>query len=127
MVITSVTFVSINVADQARAKRFYVDKLGFEEIMDTPMNGPDATEGPRWIMLRPRGGRTQVVLFENPDGVGFGPCVFDTDDIQLTVKEMEAAGVEIVTQPAQQFYGWWAEFKDSEGNTIGMGQSGEAA
>lgn len=125
--ITAITFVSINVADQQRAKEFYTQKLGFEEISDQPMNGPEATEGPRWIMLRPPGARTQVVLFHNPDGIGFGPCVFDTDDIQATAKQMEADGVEILTQPSQELWGWWAMFRDSEGNQLGMGQTQAAS
>jgi lactoylglutathione lyase len=123
-VITAVNFVSINVADQDRAKRFYTEKLGFEEVMDVPMGGPDAPEGPRWIALRPPGAQTEVVLYLDPDKVGgFGPCVFDTDDIQMTAKAFEEAGVEVVKQPTEEFWGWWAEFKDSEGNQFGMGQS----
>jgi len=121
--ITNVDFVSIDVGDQQRAKAFYTDVLGFEEVTDVPMGDPD---GPRWIVLRPPGADTTVVLFHNPDGAGgFGPCVFDTDDIVATAKDIEAAGGEILEQPALAPWGsWWARFRDSEGNQIGMGQRG---
>jgi predicted enzyme related to lactoylglutathione lyase len=122
-VITSVDFVSIDVADQERAKRFYIEVLGFEELRDVPMGDPD---GPRWIEVRPRHAHTKVVLFHNPDGAGkFGPCVFDTDDIVQTAKDIQAAGGEILEQPAMAPWGsWWGRFRDCEGNELGMSQRG---
>lgn len=119
--ITSVDFVSIDVADQQRAKHFYTRVLGFEELSDIPMGDPD---GPRWIELRPPGARTRVVLFHNPGGTGkFAACVFDTDEIVQTAKEIEAAGGEILEQPQLAPWGsWWGRFRDSEGNEIGLSQ-----
>lgn len=67
--ITSVDFVSIDVSDQQRAKRFYTEVLGFEELTDVPMGDPD---GPRWIEVRPPGAQTRVVLYHNPDGNELG-------------------------------------------------------
>ena len=36
--------VSVPVADQDRAKAFYLDKLGFDEVSDAPYG-----EGMRWV------------------------------------------------------------------------------
>lgn len=119
--ITAVDFVSVNVSDQDRAKRFYVDVLGFEEVTDVAMGDPD---GPRWIEVRPPGGSTRVVLFLDAEkGGGFGPCVFDTDDIVRTCDEIAEHGGIVSTAPKLEAWGsWWAEIQDSEGNTFGLGQ-----
>ncbi|MGH3358144.1 MAG: VOC family protein [Nocardioidaceae bacterium] len=122
--ITHVDFVSINVADQERAKTFYTDVLGFELLSDQPMNGPDDTDGPRWIEVRPPGAFTRIVLFDNADAAGgFGPCVFNTDDIVRTARDISAAGGTIIEEPSEAAWGgWWGRFGDSEGNEFGMNQ-----
>ncbi|MDN5852797.1 MAG: VOC family protein [Actinomycetia bacterium] len=127
--ITAVDFVSINVADQERAKRFYTDVLGFELLSDQPMGGPSEPDGPRWIEVRPPGAFTRVVLFENKDAAGsFGSCVFNTDDIVQTAADIEAAGGTIVEAPTEAPWGgWWGRFADSEGNEFGMNQRSAAS
>ena len=50
MGITAVQLFSLPVADQDRARDFYVDVLGFELVADTEM-GP----GMRWVQVAPRG------------------------------------------------------------------------
>ncbi|UYM05828.1 VOC family protein [Solicola gregarius] len=122
--ITQVDFVSINVADQERAKRFYTEVLGFELLSDQPMGGPDDADGPRWIEVCPPGAFTRVVLFADADAAGaFGPCVFNTDDILATARDIEAAGGTVVEQPTEAPWGgWWGRFEDSEGNEFGMNQ-----
>jgi predicted enzyme related to lactoylglutathione lyase len=121
-VITAVDFVSVNVADQERAQRFYTDVLGLDLLLDVPMGEPD---GPKWIELRPPGSITKVVLFHSPDNVGaMAPFVLNTDDIVSTCADLEARGVEIVEQPRVAEWGsWWAQIKDSEGNSLGLNQS----
>jgi lactoylglutathione lyase len=121
LVIDAVAFVSISVADQDRAKKFYTEQLGFELALDVPMGDLD---GPRWIEVRPPGARTRIVLYDDPEGAGsFGPCVFDTDDINATAADLKAKGVEILEEPRVAEWGsWWARFRDSEGNEFGLGQ-----
>jgi lactoylglutathione lyase len=121
VVIDAVAFVSISVADQDRAKKFYTEQLGFELALDVPMGDLD---GPRWIEVRPPGARTGIVLYHDPEGAGsFGPCVFDTDDINATADDLKAKGVEILEEPRVAEWGsWWARFRDSEGNEFGLGQ-----
>ena len=47
---------------------------------------------------------------------------FNTQDIYKTHEELTARGVEFVEAPTQQPWGWWAEFKDLDGNRYGLGE-----
>lgn len=120
--ISAVDFVSVNVADQERAKRFYTDVLGMELLLDVPMGEPD---GAKWVEVRPPGSATKLVLFHAPDAVGGTvPFVFMADDIVSTCADLAAGGVRIVDQPAIAPWGsWWALIEDSEGNAIGLSQA----
>jgi hypothetical protein len=42
-----------------------------------------------------------------------------------TVRLLAARGVEFAEEPSRQFWGWWAVFKDPDGNSYGLGQRGE--
>jgi catechol 2,3-dioxygenase-like lactoylglutathione lyase family enzyme len=125
-VLRAVRSVGIDVGDQDRAKRFFVDTLGFELLQDTPMG--DGPEADRWIEVAPPDRNVILVLF-TPEGqqdrVGtFSNVLFDCDDILATHKEL-AGGVEFAEEPSQQFWGWWALCKDPDGNTYGLGQRGQ--
>jgi predicted enzyme related to lactoylglutathione lyase len=124
--ITQVNFVSINVRDQQRALEFYRDKLGFSVETDTAMD-PNDPAGARWIEVRPPGAQTQLVLYKEEDEskIGDSRCVLTCDDIQKTYEELTAKGVEFVKPPSQEFWGWFAEFKDGDGNWFGLGQAEE--
>jgi lactoylglutathione lyase len=125
-VITAVDFVTVNVADQERAKRFYTDVLGFELLTDVPMGEPD---GSKWIEVRPPGTQTKLVLFHAPNETGaMAPFVLITDDIATTCGQLKSAGVEIVDEAAIAPWGsWWAQIKDSEGNSLGLTQAADDA
>ncbi len=125
--IKSVRSVGIYVGDQDRAKRFFTESIGFDPIQDMPMGeGPGA---PRWIEVAPPDRNVVLVLFttdEQKDRIGtFSNVLFNCDDIQQTYQELRAKGVEFTEAPSKQFWGWWAVFKDPDGNTYGLGQSGE--
>ena len=57
MSIEAIQVVSVPVGDQAAAKRFYVEVLGFEVVRDAPFT-PDA----RWIELSPARGSAAIAL-----------------------------------------------------------------
>jgi predicted enzyme related to lactoylglutathione lyase len=128
-VITRARSIGIYVTDQERALAFYRDTLGFEVLIDKPMGhmGPAGHEDKRWINVAPKGAETSFVLY-TPPGMegrvgGFSNIMFDTDDIQATFQELKAKGVEFTEEPTKQGWGWWAQFKDPDGNEFGVGQS----
>lgn len=121
--ITMVGNVSIFVNDQQRARDFYVNKLGFELKRDAELfpGSPN-----RWISVVPRGGQTEVVLYL-PDEtwlhyqqvVGKSQAVtFMVDDVEATVADLRAKGVEISVEPNTLPWGKNAAILDSEGNWL---------
>ncbi len=124
--ITQIQTAFVYVSDYDRAKDFYVNKLGFDLQMDAPM-GPDA----RWVQLAPKGAQTSLVLSKPMPGMpgydeaskmvgGWAPFILAVDDMQKTYEELSGRGVEFQEAPAKQDWGWWAVFKDADGNTIGL-------
>jgi catechol 2,3-dioxygenase-like lactoylglutathione lyase family enzyme len=79
MTITHVQFLTLPVTDHARARDFYVGKLGFEALVDrrTP-------EGGRFVMVAPKGAQTGVVLTDQQvTGVEPGPRHFQLQTTDL--------------------------------------------
>lgn len=89
--ITGVRTVSIPVADQDAALRFYIETLGFTKLRDnrTPNGG-------RWIELAP-GSDTPIVTLKPaaPDqSRGAISIRFTTDNADAAHAELQAAGVD---------------------------------
>jgi predicted enzyme related to lactoylglutathione lyase len=124
-VITTAKFVSLNISDYDRALAFYRDVLGFEVLADAPYGEEmGGQEGDRWIQVAPKGAQTSIHLQRDADAAGgWAPVVFDSDDIVATCDELKAKGVEVTVDPSQAAWGWWAQFKDPDGNEFGLGQS----
>jgi lactoylglutathione lyase len=116
--INRVKIVGICVRDQAKARAFYTEKLGFEVRRDEPM-GPEA----RWIEVAPKGGEATLVLFTPPgleSRIGtFANVVLECDDAERTYAELSARGVEFKEKPTKQPWGTiQAIFVDQDGNTL---------
>ena len=115
MAITSVQLFSLPVADQDRARDFYVGKLGFDLISDTQM-GP----GMRWLQVAPPGAATSITLVTwfptMPAGSTKG-TVLETDDLDGDVTRLRAAGVQIGDIESQP-WGRFVTFDDPDGNGI---------
>ncbi|HYY43621.1 MAG TPA: VOC family protein [Actinomycetota bacterium] len=121
--LTGVRSAGIYVGDQDRAKRFWTETLGFELLQDTPMG--EGEGAPRWIEVAPPDRNVILVLF-TPEGQenlvgGFSNLIFTCDDIHRTYEELSAKGVEFPDPPRKEFWGWWAMFKDPDGNLYGLG------
>jgi catechol 2,3-dioxygenase-like lactoylglutathione lyase family enzyme len=124
--LTAVRSVGIYVGDQDRAKEFFTKTLGFGLVQDTPMG--DGPEAARWIEVAPPDRNVILVLFTPEVDQGrvgtFSNVLFECDDIQATHRQLAGRGVEFTEEPSRQFWGWWAVFKDPDGNSYGLGQRG---
>ncbi|PQJ66334.1 VOC family protein [Photobacterium angustum] len=113
MTISRVDTVSIPVSDQNQALKFYRDALGFELIRDHCSNNEK-----RWLQLAPRGAETTISLVMPFGGMEAGTVqglVVQTDDIQLTHKELKQRGV-LLSSIVNLVGGKFATFNDPDGN-----------
>ncbi len=113
--------VTLVVPDYDEGIAFFVGKLGFDLIEDTPRG-----EGKRWVMVAPRGGETRLLLAEgrgerqraaigNQTGgrVGF---FLETDDFDRDHAAFLARGVTFMEAARVEPYGKVAVFRDDFGN-----------
>ena len=108
------------VRDYDDAIGFYVGKLGFELVEDTPRGGK------RWVVVRPPGSQCGLLLARAADdrqaaavGAQAGGRVFlflETDDFDADHARMLAAGVSFLEAPRREPYGSVAVFEDLYGN-----------
>ena len=115
--ITELHTIALYVADQDRAKRFYVDQLGFEvhEDMEGPMG--------RWIEVAPHGGETALLL---ADAARWGRAdrVGDSADVTLRCTDAPALHAQLlakgvpVTEPQTQRFGTFVDVTDPDGHRL---------
>jgi catechol 2,3-dioxygenase-like lactoylglutathione lyase family enzyme len=111
--------VCVTVADTDRAIDFYVDRLGFEKVVDTPM-GP----GMRWVEVALPGTKTTIALAPPPEGREAGGAqtgiILDTADVDGDHAALKAAGVDVDEEITR--YGgtvppmFW--LRDPDGNSL---------
>ena len=113
--------VAIVVDDYDSAIGFFVNALGFELAEDSPALTNDGRPK-RWVVVRPRGGVTGLLLAQ-ADGdvqaaavgnqtagrVGF---FLNVEDFGAAYARMTAAGVQFLTEPRTEPYGQVAVFRD---------------
>ena len=117
--------LTLLVRDYDEALAFYVGKLGFALVEDTPIPEQDK----RWVTIRPPNAPTHATTIllarattpEQHGAVGNqtgGRVAFflATDDFARDHARYTAAGVEWVRPPADQRYGRVAVFADLYGN-----------
>jgi catechol 2,3-dioxygenase-like lactoylglutathione lyase family enzyme len=117
--------IALVVRDYDAAIRFFVDVLQFELVEDTPSLTNDGRPK-RWVVVRPRGGQTGILLARADGGhqagiVGrqFGGRVgvfLRVDNFDTAYGRLLAAGVTFVSSPRDEPYGRLAVFLDLEGN-----------
>jgi catechol 2,3-dioxygenase-like lactoylglutathione lyase family enzyme len=119
----SLALVSLVVRDYDEALAFYIGKLGFQLIEDTPV--PEQSK--RWVVISPPGATESRLLLarasnaEQQQQIGnqTGGRVFlflRTDDFKRDYDRYRTAGVEFVREPRKEPYGTVAVFKDLYGN-----------
>jgi catechol 2,3-dioxygenase-like lactoylglutathione lyase family enzyme len=109
----------VTVADTDRAIDFYVNTLGFEKVVDTPM-GP----GMRWVEVKLPGTPTTIALAPPPEGKQAGGSetgiILDTSDVDADHESLKQAGVD-VDEEVTRFGGpvppmFW--LRDPDGNSL---------
>jgi lactoylglutathione lyase len=92
--ITDVRTIGVPVTDQDRALAFYLNKLGFEKRLDTPL----PQFGGRWIEVAPPGATITVALVPTREGVPAGVETgirFATAGAAAVHADLQAGGVEV--------------------------------
>jgi catechol 2,3-dioxygenase-like lactoylglutathione lyase family enzyme len=117
--------VTVIVDDYDTAIEFFVTKLGFELVEDSPALTNDGRRK-RWVLVRPPSATTALLLAQ-ADGeaqqravgqqfAGRVGLFLRVDDFQTAYDRMRQNGVEFVTEPRDQAYGRVAVFHDISGN-----------
>jgi catechol 2,3-dioxygenase-like lactoylglutathione lyase family enzyme len=118
--------ITIVVDDYDRAIAFFTEVLGFELAEDSPALTTHSGRPKRWVVVRPPGAETGILLARadgdrqagavgNQTGgrVGF---FLHVDDFDANYKRLIAAGVEFDGQPRTEPYGRVVVFADLYGN-----------
>jgi len=117
---------AIVVSEYDPAIRFFVDALGFELVEDSPAVTTADGRPKRWVVVRPPGGATGLLL-ARADGheqlavvgrqtagrVGF---FLNVEDFEAEYARMLSSGVQFVEAPRSEPYGQVAVFVDIAGN-----------
>lgn len=133
--ITKLGVAGIYVLDYEESKRFFIDKLGFEERFDLTMEN-----GFRWLTVGPPADPKFQLNLAVP-----GPPMHDeesaaairallakgmlsggawnTDDCRKTFEEYSARGVEFLQEPQERPYGVEAVFRDNSGNWFSLNET----
>ena len=117
--------VSLIVEDYDAAIEFFVGRLGFDLVEDSPATTNDGRPK-RWVVVRPPGASTGLLL-ARADGDTQQIAVGDqfagrvglflrVDDFDEAYERMSSAGVEFLTVPRTEPYGRVAVFADLAGN-----------
>ncbi|HEY7757120.1 MAG TPA: VOC family protein [Nitrososphaeraceae archaeon] len=125
--------VVIMVSDQARAVKFYAEKVGFDIRINVPFFGG------KWIEIAPKDSESTLSIMEpNPQlmppqeleiarkNIGRNTGVwFYTSDIQSTYEDLKSKGVDITKPEKQEWGGIMSLVKDLDGNVFTLLSSPE--
>jgi catechol 2,3-dioxygenase-like lactoylglutathione lyase family enzyme len=117
--------VALIVDDYDEAIDWFVTKLQFELVEDSPASTNDGRPK-RWVVVRPPGAQTGVLL-ARADGelqqaavgqqfAGRVGLFLRVDDFEAAYARIAGAGVTFVTEPRTEAYGRFAVFIDLAGN-----------
>lgn len=113
--------IIFNVADIERTRAFYREHLGiaFERY--------DEEDGSAYLMTK-IGREVDLMVFKGDPKPGNTPnVVFGLADggIDTLIERLAAAGVEIVTPVSEAPGGWFADFRDPDGQIVSFYQAGD--
>jgi len=115
--IDGVRAVGIPVNDQDRALQFYVETLGFEKLMDAPLE----EFGGRWIEVSPPQSTTTIALTPAretaPAGIDTG-IRFTTEDAAALHAQLTPRGVSVDELLRWEGVPPMFDFRDPDGNVL---------
>ncbi len=121
--ITQVGRIIVPVSDQARAKAFYTETLGFEVRSEIPMS-PEYT----WLEVAPAGAVSSIAIVQPPEGGAIGVqtgIAFESPDVEADHAALKANGVDVDAEiirmgdPVPPMF----TFRDPDGNTLMITQT----
>jgi catechol 2,3-dioxygenase-like lactoylglutathione lyase family enzyme len=117
--------VAVIVDEYDAAIDFFVRRLGFELVEDSPATTTDGRPK-RWVLVRPPAATTGLLLARadghdqrNAVGAQFAGRVglfLRVDDFDAAYERMTSAGIEFLSSPRREPYGRVAVFADVAGN-----------
>ncbi|AOF92109.1 MULTISPECIES: VOC family protein [Rhizobiaceae] len=113
--------IIFNVADIERTRAFYRDHLGIQ------FERYDEEDGSAYLMTK-IGQEVDLMVFKGDPKPGNTPnVVFGLADggIDTLIERLASAGVEIVTPVSEAPGGWFADFRDPDGQIVSFYQAGE--
>jgi catechol 2,3-dioxygenase-like lactoylglutathione lyase family enzyme len=113
--ILDVATVAVPVADQGRARDYYVDTLGFEVRLDVPMPG-----GGRWLTVAPPAGVVALALTAvDAEAVGADTGIrFVAQDVAAEHGALGARGADVDAILHWPGVPPMFSFRDGDGNTL---------
>jgi predicted enzyme related to lactoylglutathione lyase len=124
MTVTSISIVTVPVADQQRALDFYVEKLGLkvsrDHVMTPEENPPKGYEDARWIQIYVPPHQETTILLSTWSNMrpGMQSIVFRCDDAQATYDELVQRGVKITMSVVEAGWGKFFHINDPDGNSV---------
>lgn len=119
MNLTTIHHIAIIVSDYALSKDFYVNKLGFSIIREnyrSERNDRKLDLQCGNIELEIFGVSNPLARVSNPEACGLRHLAFKVDDVEATVKELEALGIPSEPIRTDEFTGKkMTFFKDPDG------------
>ncbi len=131
--ISKLSHSSIFVRDQEKARDFYVNKLGFNVVMDVSVGDKGS-----WLTVQPKDQKElEITLIPINTGLmfvgeiadqltelvkkgAFGSGIFECKDIYATYTELKEKGVDFIKAPQEGVSGIEAMFKDDSGNWFSL-------
>jgi lactoylglutathione lyase len=128
LTVSSITHVAIKVKDIDRTLDFYVDKLGFTEMLRLDRDGR------LWLLYLRITDDQYLEIFPEGEGdraaereaVGYNHMCFAVPDIEQTVRELEALGIPLIRPKILAVDGNWQTWiEDPDGHRIELMQMAE--